>query len=154
MSSHARPLLLGLKWLSQGAVVAWFACWITAWLVHPWPRWLIPVTLAMPGVFFVSALLYYTLEARFGDAIDADPTEAARWELDTLRGRLKCFSYQYCYLWPCSVVVAYASLHAPNTLRLRSFIAAPLGLIIGSSVFWLLMLAYAKGWVDDDDSGF
>jgi hypothetical protein len=154
MSSHARPLLLGLKWLSRGAVVAWFGCWIIGVLVHPWPKWLIPVTLAMPGVFFVSALLYYGLEARFGDAIDANPTEGARWGLDTLRGRLKLLSDLYWYLWPCSVVVAYASLHAPNTLHLRSVIAAPLGLIIGTSVFWLLMLAYAKGWVDDDDSGF
>jgi hypothetical protein len=153
MSFQARVLLLVLKWLSQGAVVAWFACWIIAWLVHPWPKWLIPATLAMPGLFFVSALLYYALEARFGDAIEADSSEVARWELDTLRGRLKYFSYQYCYLWPSSVVVAFASLHASNTLHLRSVIAVPLALIIGGAGFWLLMLAYAKGWLNDDESG-
>ena len=85
-------LLLVFKWLSQGAVVAWFACWITLSLVHPSPRWLIPATVAMPGVFFVSALLYYALEARFGDATEVDPSAVARWELDTLRGRLKYFS--------------------------------------------------------------
>ena len=120
-----------LKWLSQGAVVAWFACWVTLWLVHPWPKWLIPATLAVTGVFFVSRLLYELFAARFGAAVEADPSEVAHWELDTLRGRLKYFSYRYCYLWPCSVVVAFASLHAPNTLHLRSVMAAPLGLIIG-----------------------
>ena len=38
MSYQARPLLPVLKWLSQGAVVAFFAGWVTAWLVHPWPN--------------------------------------------------------------------------------------------------------------------
>lgn len=71
-----------LKWLSTGAAVAFGACWVTGWLVHPWPEWLIPATLVTPGVFFVSGLVYCFL-AWSGDAIEVEPIEAAHWKLDS-----------------------------------------------------------------------
>lgn len=56
-----------------------------------------------------------------------------------------------CFVWIALVVVSYASLHAKNTLHLRILAAVPFALIIGTIVWWLLMFAYAKGWVSDEE---
>jgi ABC-type nickel/cobalt efflux system permease component RcnA len=53
------------------------------------------------------------------------------------------------FVWIVFVVVAYALLHAKNTLHLRIVTAVPLTLIIGTACWWLVMFAYARGWVSD-----
>ncbi len=124
------------------------ACWVTGFVVHPSPRWLVPATIVIFGVGFASALLYHLVNHLFGD-----PVEAADWELETptsASNLLKQNPVGPFFVWIVFVVASFASLHAKNTLHLQSVTALPLGLIIGTAVWWLLMVAYAKGWVRDE----
>jgi len=84
----------------------------------------------------------------FGDSI-----EAAHWELETptsVSNLIKQNLVGPFFVWLVLVVVSFESLHAKNTLHLQSVTALPLGLVIGTAVWWLLMSAYAKGWVRDE----
>jgi hypothetical protein len=141
-------LLPVLKLLSSGAMVAFMACWVTAFVVRPWPNWLIPASVVMFGFGFVSTLLYHVVNHGLGDSV-----EAAHRELEaptSVSNLIKQNPVGPFFVWIVFVVVSFGSLHAKNTLHLQSVTALPLGLIIGTAVWWLLMSAYAKGWVRDE----
>jgi hypothetical protein len=143
-------LLLVLKWVGAGATVAFFAEWVMALVAHPWPKWLMPASVVMVGVAFASVLLYHLINHLVGEPIEAPP----HWELKTptnVSNLLKQNPLGPFVVWIVFVVSTYAGLHAKNTLHLRSITAALFGLIIGTAVWWLLMVAFAKGWVRDED---
>jgi hypothetical protein len=142
-------LLLVLKWLGGAAFVAFMAGWVIGFVVQPLPKWLIPAQIVAFGVGFASAVLYHLVTHLFGEPIE----DAPHWELETptsVSTLLKQNPGGALVVWIVFVVVSYASLHAPNTLHLRSITAAVLALIIGTAAWWLLMFLFAKGWVRDE----
>jgi len=124
-------------------------CWVMGFVVTPWPKWLMPAGFVIGVVGFASALLYQLVNHLVGDPID-EP----HWELDTptsVRSLIKQNPVGPLFAWIFFVSVSFGYFHAKNTQHLRSITALPLALIIGTVVWWLLMFAFAKGWVHDEE---
>jgi len=107
------------------------------------------VQLVAAGVSFASTLLYHLVNHLVGD-----PVEENHWELKTptsVSDLLKQNPVGPLFVWIVFVVTSYAVHHAKNTLHFRSVTAALLAVFIGTIVWWVLMFAYAKGWVRDEE---
>jgi hypothetical protein len=142
-------LLLVCKWLGTAAFVAFMASWVIGVLVTPSPKWVNAGSLVAIGVGFASILLYHLVNHLVGD-----PIEEEHWELETptsVSNLVRQNRVGPLFVWIVLVVTSYAALHAKNTLHLRTLAAAPLALLIGTTCCWLLMFAFAKGWVHDED---
>jgi hypothetical protein len=125
------------------------ACWVIGIVVTPSPKWTWPVGTVMFGVGFASALLYQLVNHLVGD-----PIEEPRWELETptsVGNLLKQNPVGPLFVWIVFVVGTFGYLHAKNTQHLRTITAIPLALIIGTTVWSLLIFAFAKGCVRDEE---
>jgi hypothetical protein len=75
------------------------------------------------------------------------------WELETpttARGVMRQNPAGAIFSYVCVVVMAVGGFAADNTLHWPIGYAALAGVPLGSLVWWLLMAAYGRGWIQDE----
>jgi hypothetical protein len=141
-----RRLLIALERLASASAVVFVAGLAAAWVIRPLPSWVMPVMVASFGVCFGAILLYHVASSSF-----TEPTKHVHWELETptsVRNLVRQNWVGPLFVWIVSSVVAIAGVR--DSLHLSIAIAVVGGLLIGSTVTWVLVLLHARGWIRDE----